>query len=276
MIQTEVIFPSIPLRPYIQHYWVLKTVRTGMSSIILPVGCLKWMFHRKRPFDVNGKVGSGMKASIVGIYDKAIQIDSSEDVEMLTVFFQPYAAKIIMNIPSQEFFNDNVDLDSLGNAAFKELKARVLDADTTDECIDMIEEFLLRQITQNQASPYLLPLTKSFELLTSNPEARIEHLANAACLGERQFRRIFTDHVGVSPKQLQRTQRFHLATNDIIRTNGGNIEDIVIKYGYTDYSHFNKDFHDIAGLSPTEYQTFMSKIKRNGTMPAFRSYHTKK
>lgn len=239
----------------------------------MPVGNPKLIFHRKRPFDINGVANVKLKASIIGPYDKAIRINTSEDLEMITVFLMPYAAKMITGIPCYEFSNDNVDLEDLESVEFKELKARILEAETTESCIGMIEDFIIRQLTKTQDSPYLNPLMKVFNLMANNPEVRIIELASAACLSERQFRRVFIDNVGMKPKQIQRIQRFHLATNEIIKSIPTNIDRVLYKYGYTDHSHFNREFHEIVNISPTEYIAFLESIRKQDIMSALRSYH---
>jgi len=276
LVEAEVILPSPVLQPFVHHYWVMKTYDTSMSQIIMPVGCLRWMFHRKKPFDVNGGSESTHKASVTGINDKAIHISTSDDVEMITVFFLPYAAQIVMGIPCKEFTYDNVDFDQLENIEFKDLKAKVLEAETTNECIDIIEDFILKQIVKTQGFPYLKQLSDAFKLMNAQPDVRVDELASASCLSERQFRRVFIDNVGMNPKQIQRIQRFHLATNEILHSKDTNLDEIIFKYGYTDHSHFNREFHEIAGLSPTEYLTVLEGVRKHGIMPVYRSYHDSK
>ncbi len=275
MITTEVILPSVALRPFVHHYWIMKTDCEGLSNIVMPVGCTKWIFHRKRPFYVKGVANVKAKniASIVGPYDKAIRINAPENVEMITVFLMPYAAKMITNIPSHEFYNENVDFEDVESAEFKDLKMRILEAEETESCIGMIEDFILRQLAKTQGSPYLKQLMNVFNLMANNPKVRIDELASAACLSERQFRRVFIDNVGVKPKQIQRIQRFHLATNEIIKSIPANLDLVLYKYGYTNHSHFNREFHDIANISPTEYIAFLESIKKRDVMSATRSYY---
>ena len=274
MIAAEIIFPSIVLRPFVHHYWVMKTSNICMSQVIMPIGGLRWMFHRKRPFDVDGVTDFSLKASVVGLYDKAKHINTSEEIEMISVFFQPYAAKAIMNIPCQEFVNECVDFEQLGSVEFKTLKARILEADTTGECIGMIEDFIIKQLVKSQGLSYLEPLKNVFKLIDTYPEARLEELASVACLSERQFRRVFIDNVGLKPKQIQRIKRFHQAINEILLTNPDNLDTILCKYGYTDHSHFNREFHEIAGMSPTEYLALIKDLRKQEAMPAYRSFHT--
>lgn len=273
MVTAEVIIPSAALQPYVHHYWVLKTTSISMSNTILPDGCLHWMFHRKKSFDVDNISQDGVKASATGLYDKAIHISSTEDVELITVFFHPYAAGAIMNMPCKVLSFDNIDFESLESVDFKELKRHVLDANTTDESINMIEDFLLRRLIKTQGSPYMAQLQKAFELMKAKPDVRIDELASEACLSERQFRRVFMDNVGMKPKQIQRIMRFRHATNEIITSGPENLDHVLYANGYTDHSHFNHEFHDIVGISPTEYIASLENVKKRGVMPVYRSYH---
>lgn len=274
MVTAEIIVPSPALQPFVHHYWILKTVDINMSNIILPDGCLHWMFHRKKSFDVDNISQEGVKASVTGLYDRAIHISSTEDVELITVFFHPYAAGAIMDLPCKVLSYDNIDFESLEDIAFKELKHHVLNADTTEECIGMIEDFILRRLIKTQGSPYMKQLQRAFELMKVKPDVHIDELASEACLSERQFRRVFMDNVGMNPKQIQRMMRFRRATNEIIRSTPENLEEVLYKNGYTDHSHFNHEFHEIVGVSPTEYIASLEKVRKRGVMPVYRSYHT--
>ncbi len=274
MVSAEIILPSLALQPFVHHYWILKTTSTRMSNIILPEGCLHWMFHRKKSFDVDSISQEGVKASATGLYDKAIRISSTEDVELITVFFHPYAAGAIMGMPCKVLSFENVDFESLESIEFKQLKRHVLDADSTEECIDMIEEFILGRLTKTQGSPYMKQLQKVFEVMKAKPEVRVDELASVACLSERQFRRVFMDNVGMNPKQIQRIMRFRKATNEIILSEPENLDNILYMNGFTDHSHFNHEFHDIVGISPTEYIASLEAVRKRGVMPVYRSYHT--
>lgn len=273
MVTAEVILPSPALRPYVHHYWLLKSCDTPMSQLILPVSCLKWIFHRKQPFDVNGVPALRMQAAVVGLYEKAVRVGSAEEVEMITVFFQPYAARMVMDIPLHAFANASHDLEQLEDRELRVLKARVLEALTLADAIARIEEFIVRRLVRTQDSPYFQPLVKVFGQMRDRAEVRIDELAATACLSERQFRRVFKEQVGTSPKQLLRLQRFRQATNLLLQSGGRQFDTLLYQYGFTDHSHFNHEFHEIAGMCPTEYLRYLEQVSREGILPAYRSYH---
>lgn len=273
MVTAEIILPSVALQPFVHHYWVLKTAGVSMSNIILPDGCLHWMFHRKKSFDVDGVSQEDIKASVTGFYTNALRVCSDDDVELITVFFRPYAAGVIMDMPCTELSSDNIDFENLDNIEFRQLKRHVLDADTTDEGIKMIEEFILRRLVRTQDTHYMDRLQKVFETMTSNPEMRVDEMASVACLSERQFRRVFIDNVGLNPKQVQRIMRFRNATNKIMLYGQENLDNVLYQNGYTDHSHFNHEFHNIVGISPTEYIASLEKVRKRGGFTVYRSYH---
>ena len=48
---------------------------------------------------------------------------------------------------------------------------------------------------------------------------------------------------------------------------------IVDDLGFTDHSHFNKEFRQFAGMSPTEYLAHLREIKRTDFIRGYRAYH---
>ena len=192
---------------------------------------------------------------------------------MILVFFYPYTFHLFTGMPCQLFTNDNVDFDCLESVAFKTLKKRVLEADSAEESIVHIESFLQQQLTRTQHLTYLKPLAKVFQTIEQNQESRVESLAETACLSERQFRRIFIEHVGLSPKQLLRIQRFHTIIKELIQSKENAFDSLLYKHGYTDHSHFYREFRHFAGMSPSEYLAHLREIEHSNFLRGYRAYH---
>lgn len=272
-VTTQFILPSPSLRPYVHHYWIIQTYGRGISPIIMPTGCIKWIFHRKQSFRMNEEATLTSRASVCGPYDQAIHLHTQEELEMILVFFYPYTFHLFTEIPCQLFTNDNVDFDCLEKADFKALKSRVLEANSAEESIVHIESFLQQQLTRTQHLTYLKPLAKVFQTIEQNQESRVESLAETACLSERQFRRIFIEHVGLSPKQLLRIQRFHTIIKELIQSKENAFDSLLYKHGYTDHSHFYREFRHFAGMSPTAFIHYLEQVRSKGYLSAYKSYH---
>ena len=274
MLQSRLLLPSVPLRPFIHHFWVMRADVFPHEMSVMPRGCSKWIFHRMEPFVVNGVEERGNIATVCGQYHTAARISSAHPISLIFVVFQPYAMKMVMGgMPCSLFYANNVDMDSLGMAEFKDLKRRVTEATDDDGAIALIEDFVVRQLSRSPDSAHLPRLQHVSRAIEEHPMLSPAELADMACLSERQFRRVFEDHVGMSPKRMLKVTRFLRAARSIQNLRGHDFTDIVYGMGYTDHSHFNKDFREFAGMSPTEYLQHVRRLEEDRVLEGYRTYH---
>ena len=274
MLQSRLLLPSPPLRPFIHHYWVMRADAFPHEMSVMPRGCAKWIFHRLEPFTVNGVEEREHIATVCGQYHTAARISSAHPISLIFVVFQPYAMKMVMGgMPCSLFYASNVDMDSLGMAEFKDLKRRVTEATDDDGAIALIEDFVVRQLSRSPDSALLPRLQHVSRAIEEHPMLSPAELADMACLSERQFRRVFEDHVGMSPKRMLKVTRFLRAARSIQNLRGHDFTDIVYGMGYTDHSHFNKDFREFAGMSPTEYLQHVRRLNDDKVLEGYRTYH---
>ena len=158
MLQSKIIWPSFPLRPYIHHYWIMRAWGNSMEMNIMPMGNMKWMFHRGTPFHINGVFDPRNVASICGQYNSAVQVGMYDDCNIIYVFFHPYAMKMITGIPCHLFEDKNISMDDLGIPAFQLLKRMVLDAESDEKAIAYIEDFIIRQLAYRDRDSHLKQL----------------------------------------------------------------------------------------------------------------------
>ena len=272
-MRTSIIGPSENLRPFVHHYWVMQTEGWGMTMNIMPVGCMKWMFHRRRPLIVNGIVDTSMVATVCGCNSRATHVQSDGATHLLFVFFQPYVSKMVMGMPCESFFDDNVDMEVLDDSGFKLLKRQVLESVSDAEAIRYIENFLIQQLSMHYDAFLHRRLSAVYHTMLHHPCIDVERLADVACLSNRQFRRVFSDNAGIAPKRLQRIHRFYRATQMMLHMDSNDFSPIIYKLGYTDHSHFNKEFHQIAGMSPSEYMKHIEQLRQHYVLDGYQSYH---
>jgi AraC-like DNA-binding protein len=72
-------------------------------------------------------------------------------------------------------------------------------------------------------------------------------------LCRKQFERIFSEHIGISPKQYLKIIRFQFAIFQKQQNANMNLLDVSFKSGYYDQSHFINDFKSLSGLTPKQY-----------------------
>ena len=244
-----------------------------IEMTIMPTGCMKWMFHREKPFAVNGIYEASNVASVCGQYHAAANVSTFEHADLLFVFFHPYALKIIMGMPCNMFSSTNVDMDDLGIPEFKLLKRMVLDAKTDDGAIAIIENFITQRLALNNDFETIKRMMAVCSEIEHHPSSSIDMLADRACLGERQFRRFFEEYVGMTPKMMIRTRRCLQACRSIQSLQITDFKDIVYRLGFTDHSHLNKEFKAFAGMSPSEYMEHIRHIQQENFLRGYRAYH---
>lgn len=87
----------------------------------------------------------------------------------------------------------------------------------------------------------------------TDKHASIDKLVKQYKLSERQLQRRFKTNVGVSAKKLQRITRFENALQILSNANYGMLTNIAYELGYTDQSHFIKDFTAFSGMTPYDF-----------------------
>lgn len=272
MMQSQILWPSEVLRPIVHHYWAMRTeVSYRMELNIMPMGCMKWMFHRGIPFTVNGSFDHS--ASICGQYCSAAHVGMHGPTDLLFVFFQPYAMKMVTGIPSEHFNEASIDLDELEMPEFRELKLRVLEAPDNETAIHSVEQFILRQLGRRKESVYLKQFISIARTIDQRPDLSLAALAESACMSERQMRRVFADYIGLSPKQMLRIRRCFAASKMMQQMEGAEFADVISQLGFTDHSHLYKEFKLFAGMSPTDYLSHLQQIRSEHLLAGYRAYH---
>lgn len=272
MMQSQILWPSEVLRPFVHHYWVMQADATlCMELKIMPMGCMKWMFHRGIPFAINGVFNRS--ASICGQYASAACVGMHGHTDLLFVFFQPYAMKMITGIPSEHFNESSVGMDELEMPEFHELKQQVLEAADNQTAIRCIEQFILHQLHRRDDVTYLKQFITLAQAVELHPDLSLSGLADSACLSERQLRRVFSEYIGLSPKQMLRIRRCLTASRMMQQVEVTDLADIIYQLGFTDHSHLYKEFKLFAGLSPTDYLGHLQQIRSEHLLAGYRAYH---
>lgn len=83
---------------------------------------------------------------------------------------------------------------------------------------------------------------------------RAAQMAAVACVGERQFLRIFRQYMGISPKQFIRLRRFHKTLQDMMTAPAPDLLAIAIRHGYYDLSHMALEFRDMGCCTPSHFR----------------------
>ncbi|MEJ7685896.1 MAG: AraC family transcriptional regulator [Variovorax sp.] len=141
-------------------------------------------------------------------------------------------------------------LEALWGAGAGAALARIHDAGTPTAQLAVLEALLIARLTLRPQAMHPV-VAQALLRLGSGPPIR--ELVDGSGYSHRHFVALFREAVGLPPKRLERVLRFQRAIG--ARTRFGNTPwaDVAVHAGYSDQAHFNREFRDIAGMTPQAY-----------------------
>lgn len=251
MKETNILYPSPLLSQYIKYYWVLKTdaVEPVMVQTI-PSGCVHLVFHRGENLSIQSK-GLQPKNFIRGQFSTYGSLLSKGNIDMIAVIFHPLGLNPFVRCAMSELYNHYIDVEDLEDIELNHLKLSISTEQEVETCIRLIELFLMQRLIDTDCN--YQRTQHAISQIINHPQIDVNTLAESTCLGYRQFKRVFTNQVGMSPKEYHRVVRFQRALYLLQNNPGMEFVDLAFSCGFYDPSHLVKDFKEFSGCSPTQY-----------------------
>jgi AraC-like DNA-binding protein len=257
--------PSEILKPYIRHYYIFESDSDNeFEDTVFPSGDMEVIFNLGEgtwESLVDNKFYKTPKIELWGQVTKPLAIRSKGRHTMLGIKFFTHSASYFFN-DGIGVFNDRIsDLsDIIGNPA-KVLHLRLLETKDQQGRIDIIENFLLRQLIANEKKAY--KIDKVANILTSikkNPsENNLGHIASRHGITSRYLHKLIYQYTGLSPTSFNKINRFQFSLK-LITKNKQPLTSIAYNCGYFDQSHFIRDFKSFTGLTPSAYLETISPV----------------
>ena len=248
----DIIYPSVALKPYIRYYWYLKTDNAEpVYERVIPTGCISMVFHKANPIYSATEGIYQPQTFVCGLSDDFTDLKTWGQVEMIVVVFEPFGAKSFFSIPVNEFYNESVPVDDIGNLLLRDLQYRIQDEPDTARCIKFIEDYLIRRLYRTVDYNYKR-MSAVIDVINHKPQANIHDLAQTACLSYKQFGRVFTEYIGAKPKEFSRVVRFQRALYLMQTRQESNLTQLSFESGYYDQPHLIREFKAFSGYTPTE------------------------
>lgn len=240
--------PCYALSSFVRYYWILRS-RKKLSALTFPVGYPQLIFHRKNTLYIPELQAYQPRFAISGQVNFSATLQSTDDTEMIVVVFKPQAATLF-DIPVSAFYNSEIAVYDLRDSGLKDLADRVLDAESPEDGIGIIERCLISRLNEKHIYDFDR-IGASLNMLLSDCKTTVRDMAEASCLGKRHFERVFFNAVGMKPKEYSRIVRFQRSLW-LIQNGNRNYIDIAFKSGYSDQSHFIRECREYSGLTPSE------------------------
>ncbi|MFT4071264.1 MAG: helix-turn-helix domain-containing protein [Dysgonamonadaceae bacterium] len=252
MEEFRIIQPSGLLAPYVKNYWLLKTVGDSESlQRTVPTGMMSLIFHRGNRLLSVYEDELHPRTFLAGHEKTFADLKYTGEINMISVAFRPAGVRAFFNLPIIKTNHLRLTADDLEDKDLSSLENTLTSTENDRICILLIEQFLLKRLTQ--FPKYDLKRMETTISLINSGQTDVARLADAACLSRKQFNRVFCEYVGSNPKEFSRTIRFQRALHILETRSQISLTALAYECGYFDQSHLIKEFKALSGYTPSEY-----------------------
>ena len=266
------IYPADVLRPYISRY-VFVRAEGSTDTMAPPTGDPRFVngkhvqpllpnygsfvFMRNTHVELNGVRSEGLV--LLGANQTTIGLTTlSGWFEGMLLDFEPGAMHALLGIDLQQLAGKVLTATDYGDQGLLQLDRIFKNTPKAEDIAPLLDAFFIGHLPHNQDINYarIQKVIAACDAAKGNISA--SEMASVACLGERQFLRVFRNYVGITPKQFVRLRRFHrtLQTMQQQASNGKNIDlmSVALEHGFCDLSHMALEFQQMGCVSPSHFR----------------------
>lgn len=255
--------PDRELETLVKCYWTLESPeeKETQKQTIVPDGCMEMIFHYGDAYIQHMANGSRLvqpKSFVIGQLTRPLEIEPTGSTGIFSIRFHPGGFEPFASLPIKEMENTAVPLVKLYGKDGQEIEEKILEAESSRERINLIEDFLLSRLAVSQRLDSIVKSTVE-TILTANGQLSVEEISRQTKINRRQLERRFSAAIGLSPKQLSKTIRLQSTLKILLNKKFTSLTTLAYHGEYYDQAHFIKDFKELTGFTPKEF--YGSKLK---------------
>lgn len=249
--------PSSELKEFVWCYWNLEGDKetTPVKNTIVPDGTMKLIFHYGDTYRHHPKLGESIvlpKCFLIGQLTRPYIVEPLGVTGSFIVRFHPNGFLPFATIPIKDMENAAVPIGTLFGDEGREIGKKILKANDTSERILLIEEFLLKHLTEKKTIDTIVQSTVE-TILKAKGTFTVNEFSRMMDINRRQLARKFSTVIGLSPKQLSKTIRIQATLKKLLNNKVNTLTDLAYENEYFDQAHFIKEFKEFTGLTPKEF-----------------------
>ena len=192
-----------------------------------------------------------VKAWVSGVHQNYISISAHPDSEMFVIQFKAFGAYPFLHRPLHELVERVVPATEFSDAGLFELREQLFGAADPKSKFAVADEWLDRQYRADLTPP--ASVIEVVDLLQRQPASKLNEIVESFDGTQKHLISQFRKYIGLTPKQYQRVLRF----NDVFMQMQGDQflswSDIAHRCGYSDQSHFIREFKHFSGFNPESF-----------------------
>ena len=202
-------------------------------------------------------------AVISGLQPKVRVAEHTSGSSVIVVRFTEVGATAILHDRIDQLFGRTVSLDAfVPQQTLERIQNQLADAHDLPTQIATLENFLFERLRPQSATP--LPVQAAIRMICNSAgRLSISEIARRSAMSQSALERHVRAFAGASPKMLARLARLQHVCR--LWDSGRNLTRIAADAGFTDQSHFVRDFQAFTGSAPRAF--FQGLSPRN--LPTF-------
>jgi AraC-like DNA-binding protein len=185
---------------------------------------------------------------VAGLHTVPSLVEGEDSWACIELRLTPLGAHRLIGVPMHELANETVALAELLPGS-QVLTERLLETDSWDDRFDLVEAFLVRRFAEAAAPSPAIEWSWA-QLRRSHGRISIARIAEELGWSHRRLIARFREQLGLAPKAVARVIRFDRAVRTLSDTKPSTLAGVAYECGYFDQAHMNRDFRDLAGLTP--------------------------
>jgi AraC-like DNA-binding protein len=263
--------PSPALRPFVRTLWASdEPAGSSARERVLPTGAMHVVIRLSedplRVFaDADDPLGQAFTHAVIGgARAEAYVRDLSQPIRSVGAQLHPGAAPLVVGVPADELAHRHTSLEDLFGTPVRALRQRLLETESLHERLAVFEAFLAAR----------LPAVRGVQPVVAHALGRIAESVDVGQIvresgySHRAFVSLFRRNIGLAPKVYARVHRFSRLLQRLTGRPTLTWAQLALEAGYSDQAHLSREFRELAGVSPTEYERLRGASLHHVPLPA--------
>lgn len=229
--------------PAISHFYAFDVAHSA-DLLAVPDGCVDIVFDcdATRP-----------SVKICGTPLQAQRVELLQGHHYFGVRFAPGVIPGFINVMAEDLTEQEWDLLQV-SAFAQSIFENIVNAPLLQDQIKLFNDYLAPRLMGRTSKLTAIVIQQA---LAHRGDLRIQHLEDLSGYTSRTIHRQFSQDTGVSPKTFFRIIRCQAALDTLNNQRDVSFSDLALDLGFSDQSHFLRDFKKLVSTTPCEYQRKM-------------------
>jgi AraC-like DNA-binding protein len=257
-----------PLRPHVAAIFRMRARGAYRQSTILPTSTVDILFNLGdrilgrgvanggAPLELTRTRVAGVQTGPLLSWPGPLRSWPGGEVHLIGVSLRVERCAELLPVPLSELTNASLDAAAV-IPGIELVREQLWHAAGFREQVTILLDWLIGMRRADDARAAAVRWACG-QLQRGSSAASVSRVAADLAVSARHLRRLFGDHIGVSPAAYARLRRFTDALQ-IIRTSR-TLTDVAYRARYFDQAHFTRDFKAFAGMTPQTYTRAISPV----------------